>query len=135
MVALACWLLMPRFVQLGTLSSPSGLGTLKSLPIGFCVFRRMDTGDAMLEFGMSTIQECTSNNVKGEMHLLFMIGRNSCYSVIGWNLGFIRILIGLAHIRSFDQSQNVLDLDQDGLCLKGFLFLSTWSLLRRGAAK
>ena len=48
----------------------------------------MDTGDAMLEFGMSTIQECTSNNVKGAMHLLFMIGRNSCYSIIGWNLGF-----------------------------------------------
>jgi hypothetical protein len=42
MVALACWLSMPRFVQLDTLSSPSGLGTLKSLPIGFRVFRRMD---------------------------------------------------------------------------------------------
>ena len=52
MVALAGWLLMPTFVQLDTLSSPSGLGTLKSLPIGFCVFRRMDTGDAMLLFGM-----------------------------------------------------------------------------------
>jgi hypothetical protein len=35
----------------------------------------------------------------------------------------------------FDQSQNVHDLVQDGLCLKGFLFLSKWSLLRRGAAK
>ncbi len=46
MVALACWLLMPRIVQLDTLSSPSGLGMLRSLPIGFCVFRRMDTGDA-----------------------------------------------------------------------------------------
>jgi hypothetical protein len=56
MVALACWLLMPRFVQLDTLSSLSGLETLKSLPIGFCVFRRMDTGDAMLEIGMFTIQ-------------------------------------------------------------------------------
>jgi hypothetical protein len=61
---------------------------MKSLLIGFCVFRRMDTGDAMLEFGMSTIQQYTSNNVKGEMHLLFMIGRNSSYSIIGWNLGF-----------------------------------------------
>ena len=79
---------MPKFVQLDTLSSLSGLGALKSLPIGFCVFRRMDTGDAMLEFGMSTMQQCTSNNVKGEMHLPSMIGRNSCYSIIGWNPGF-----------------------------------------------
>ena len=75
MVALACWLLMPRFVQLDTLSSPSGLGTLKSLPIGFCVFRRMDTGDAMLEFGMF-------NDLKREMHLPFMIGKNSCYLLL-----------------------------------------------------
>jgi hypothetical protein len=38
----------------------------------------------------------------------------------------------------FDQSQNVHDLVQDGVkitCLEGFLFLSTWSLLRRGAAR
>ncbi len=101
MVALTCWLLMPSFVQLDTLSSPSGLGTLKSLPIGLphispYGYRRRDFRVWYVHHPVIHEQR-----LEGEMHLPFMIGRNSCYFIIGWNFGIIRILIGQARIQKF----------------------------------
>ena len=39
--------------------------------------------------------------LEGEMHLPFMIGKNSCYLLLVGIWNFIRILIGQARIRSF----------------------------------
>ncbi len=79
--------------------------------------------------------------MKGEMHLPFMIGINSCYVITGWNLGFYPYLDWSSshskfltnHKMSTIWFRTVLKLPLS--VLEGFLFLSTWFLLRRGAAK
>ncbi len=91
MVALASWLFMPSFVQLDTLSSPSKLGTLKSLPIGLP--RISPYGYRRRDFRVWNVHHPVMHEqrLEGEMHLPFMIDRNSCYFIIGWNLVFLSV--------------------------------------------
>ena len=127
-----CWLgydLVP-IIQLEKLSSQTRLTTLHLKVIGGNIVRYfshwlvaicpMDIGDAT-----STCWDIPGPVVHASIDSSTWFGL-----FVDFSASWLVVL----H-ENMDQSQNVHDLDQDGLCLKCFLFLSTWSLLRRGAAK